>query len=176
MKDFSKLPDIEEEYDELEELTDIFDDLPTDKPTKDQLYKMYGIFLNDIVNNPIFIDGVKLSFNRNKSKHPICKGKMQAFEHIITRKNKYKGKRDFDRERANKIHWIRPIINNSTDPRIKFFTRINDEGFNQLYYWYEEKGFMIIIREINPDLLLITSFSVDELNRTKYKEWYNESR
>lgn len=90
------------------------------------------------------IDDIKLTYNRNKSRHPICKGKMQAFEHIITRENKYKTKRDYDPGRANKIYWIRPIIYNRSDPRIKYFERLNDKGYNQQYYWYEEKGFIVL--------------------------------
>ncbi len=159
---------------ELDDLEEMFDDLGFDRPTADQLYQMYSVFLNDIVNYPIVIDGKTLKYNRNRSKHPICKGKAQAFEHIITRKSKYSGKRDFDRERANKIHWIRPIILNVEDARIKYFERINDKGKNQLFFWYEEKSFIVIVREIQPDILLITSFSVDVTERGMYKKWYNE--
>jgi hypothetical protein len=165
--------DIVDSDDILGTLEDLFDDLSIEKPTGEQLYRMYGIFLNDIVNNPIMIGGIELSYNKNISRHPVCRGKMQAFEHLITRESKYKGKREFDRERANKIHWIRPIIENVSDARIKYFERVNDGGYNQRYYWYDSKGFMVIIRELNPDLFLITSFSVDSLERPMYRTWYN---
>ncbi|MBN2893631.1 MAG: hypothetical protein JXL97_17300 [Bacteroidales bacterium] len=160
----------------LDELEDLFDDLSADGPTKDEMYKMYGVFLNDIVNNPIIINGIKLKYNKTKSKHPVCKGKMVVFEHIITRESKYNGKRHFDKDRANKIHWIRPIIENKNDARIKYFERINDKGYNQQFYWYEEKGFIVIIRELDPDLFLITSFSIDKNNKQEYKNYYNEYR
>ena len=160
----------------LDDLDDLFDDLDFDEPTPDQLYRMYGIFLNDIVNNPIVLNGKLLKYNRKKSKHPVCRGKAQAFEHIITRESKISGKRDFDRERANKIHWIRPILLNVNDIRIKYFERINDKGKKQQYYWYQEKSFIIIIREIQADILLITSFSVDTLERYKFQKWYDEYR
>lgn len=164
------------EDDALDALEDLFDDLEIDGPTPNQLYQLYGVFLNDIVNNPIEIDGVELSFNKNRSKHPVCRGKLQAFEHVITRESKLKGKRDFDRERANKIHWIRPIIENVTDARIKYFERIHDTGYNQRFYWYEEKGFIVIIRELKPDYFLVTAFSVDTYERPKYKRYYEEYR
>ena len=85
----------------LDDLEDLFDDLDFDEPTPDQLYRMYGIFLNDIVNNPIVLNGKLLKYNRKKSKHPVCRGKAQAFEHIITRESKISGKRDFDREKKS---------------------------------------------------------------------------
>ena len=161
---------------ELDDLEDLFDDLGIDGPTPDQLYKMYGIFLNDIVRNPIvLLNGKTLKYNSNKSKHPICKGKAQAFEHIVTRKSKISGKRNFDRERANKIHWIRPILLNTQDMRIKYFERVNNKGKNH-FYWYQEKSFIVITREIQPEILLITSYSVDKQERNKFRQWYNGYR
>ncbi|GAB3338517.1 hypothetical protein GCM10027429_23800 [Marivirga atlantica] len=161
---------------ELDDLEDLFDDLGFDEPTPDQLYQMYGIFLNDIARNPIVLNGKTLKYNSNRSKHPVCRGKAQAFEHIITRESKISGKRNFDRDRANKVHWIRPVLLNASDVRIKYFEKINDKGENQHFYWYQEKSFIIIIREIQPDILLITSFSVDNLERYKFKKWYDEYR
>lgn len=173
MIDFDNLEDIDDEKDVLD-LNNLFDDLSIDGPNKAQLFKMYGIFLRDIVTNSIIIKGNSLQCNQNISKHPICRGKMKGFEHIITRESKHKGKRDFDRERANKIHWIRPIIENVTDIRIKYFERINDKGYNQQFYWYQQKGFIVIVREINPYLMLITSFAVDISENGKFKNWYEE--
>lgn len=176
MIDIDNLKDIDDEDDVLESLDNLFDVLDIDKPSDDQMFEMYGVFLNDIVRNPIIIKGVKLSYNRNRSVHPICRGKMKAFEHLITRESKLKGKRDFDRERANKIHWIKPVIEHFEDSRIKYFEKVNDKGFNQLFYWYQDKNFIVIIREINPDLMLITAFSVDTMENVKYQEMYDEYR
>jgi hypothetical protein len=167
------ISDIDDQTDPLGDLDNLFDDLPGSGPTTDQLYKMYGIFLNDIKNNQIIIKGVPLCFNRNISKHPVCRGKLKAFEHLITRGNDYTGKRDFDPERANRIHWIRPIIENVSDARIKYFECAADNGNNQQYYWYEEKHFIVIIREINPELMLITSFYIDKNEDLKFRRIYN---
>ena len=160
----------------LNDLEDLFDDLDPDGPSDEQLFEMYGHYLNDIVKNPIVINGKNLCFNKNASRHPICRGKHLCFEHIITRESKYSGKRNFDAERANRIHWIRPIIENVTDARIKYFEALNSDGQNQQFYWYEEKNFIIIVREINPDLLLITAFSVDKVERFNYKKKYESYR
>lgn len=162
----------EEENDELGALADFIEDLPYDHPSPDHIFKLYGIFLRDLSKNPLVVKGIVVTYNRSRSRHPICKGKAQAFEHIITREDKVTGKRYFDRERANKIHWIRPIICNADDSRIKYFERINDKGQNQLFYWYEAKSFVVILREVNPDLMLITSFSVDEGKKRELREWY----
>ncbi len=158
---------------ELDDLEDLFEDLSIDGPSANQLYQMYGIFLEDFHKFPITINGVKLKYNSNRSNHPICKGKAQAFEHIITRESKYSGLRNFDPFRANKIHWIKPIINYVNDRRIKYFEEINSSSQNQLFYWYEEKNFVVIIREIKPDYLLITSFCVDKEERFSLKKKFD---
>lgn len=166
----------EDEPDELDSLHDLFDDLYSDGPTSDQLYKMYGIFLNDIIKNPLTLNGRQLICNTNRSRHPICRGKAQTFEHIITRENKIAGRRNFDPDRANKIHWIRPVLVNAHDVRIRYFERIHHDGRNQHFYWFEAKHFIIILREINADAMLITSYCVDSTEIRKFRNWYNEYR
>lgn len=168
--------DFNEEDDPLDSLEDLFDDLSIDEPTGDQLYQMYGVFLRDFVNNPIHIEGIQVKVNINKSKNPLCKGKMQTFEHIITRENKHKGKRDFDHQRANKLHWIKTIIIHVNDVRIKYFNQISDKNLKQHFYWFEEKGFIVIVRELGKDFLLLTAFCVDEINKSQYKKYYNTYR
>jgi len=160
----------------LDELDDLFDlaKLGIDAPTNDQLYQMYGIFLNDFVTNKMTIQGKQLMVNMGKSNHLLFKRKSETFVHLVTRENKYTGKRVFDRERANRIHWIRPILENVSDNRILFFEKVNDKGINQLYYWYKERDFIIIIREIKPALLLITSFCVDVTKKNMYTSWYRQ--
>lgn len=156
----------------LDDLDDLYVDLSVDSPTEEQLDHLYSIFLNDFVTNPIFIHGVKLKFNNNKSKHPICRGKFQAFEHLITRESKYSNKRNFDPLRANKIHWIKPIIQNHLDPRVKYFEEYNHNNQKQLFFWFQEKNFIVIVREIKPDFLLITAYSVDSYEKNNFNQKY----
>lgn len=164
---------------DLDELEDLFDDLSIDGPTSEQLYQLYGIFLEDFKRKPIFINGFQLRYNGKPSRHPICRGKALTFEHIITRESKYSGRRNFDNERANKIHWIKPIIENVDDFRIKYFEEINHDGENQLFFWYESRDFVVIVREIQPDYILITAYSVDKNERGRLKnkyEFYRRSK
>src|SRR5699024_5270772 len=92
----------------LEELEVLFEDLEIDEPTVDQKRQLYQIYQEEVCK--ISFKGDRIIVNNKPSRHPICRGKHQTFEHIITRKSQYTGKRDFDRERANRIHWIKPII------------------------------------------------------------------
>lgn len=53
----------------------------------------------------------------------------EKFVHVITRtikggRYKTSGKiREFREERANRVHWIRPILENKEDKRITYFLR-----------------------------------------------------
>jgi hypothetical protein len=158
----------------LDELDDLFDDLDIQEPTAKQSYQMYGIFLNDFVRNPFCVNGKRLKINENKSNHYLFRGKIETFVHVVTRKSKYSGKRNFDKDRANKIHWIRPILENSSDKRIFYFEKINDEGKNQFYYWFKEKNFIVILRQVEPSVLLVTAFCVDVSEIGNFGKWYAE--
>src|SRR5699024_3097057 len=109
--------------------------------------------------------GEKIIVNPNQSRHPLCRGKEQTFEHIITRKSTYSGKRNFDRERANRIHWIKPIIENCNDIRIKYFEAYNDKEQLQYFFFYQEKDFIVIIRQLPTGNMLITAYCVDEYRK-----------
>jgi hypothetical protein len=160
----------------LDELDDLFDieDLSIDAPTSEQLFKMYGIFLNDFVNNKMTVFGKTLTVNQSKSTHRDFKNKAETFVHVITRESKYSQKRQYDRNRANRIHWIRPILENANDPRIKCFQRLNEDNENQHYFYYEDEAYIVILREVNPDLIVVTAFCVDPLEKYMYSSWYRE--
>jgi hypothetical protein len=160
-----------EEEHELDLLEDTFEDLPIHVPTTEHLDELHKLFIEDFENNPIFINEVRVKYNKKKSIHPLFKGKSIGFEHVCTRESSYSNKRNFDRERANKIHWIKPCIEHVKNYRVTYFERLHHNGKNQRYYWFRDRGFVVIIREIQVDLQLITAFCVDELKATQFKRW-----
>ncbi|MGI8892894.1 MAG: hypothetical protein ACR2GN_05480, partial [Bacteroidia bacterium] len=97
--------------------------------------------------------------------------------HLITRKSgSYK--RVFDKHRANKIHWVKCILENRKEPEIIFFQYPDDDGDLRDYYWYKEADFLVIMQQITPDYLIITSFCIDDERNRKFYEkrlkWYVE--
>ncbi len=163
-----------EEEHELDLLEDLFEELSIDGPTRDQMYQLYGVFLKDIVKSPIVIDGIEVLHDKSNSKHYLFKNKPKGFEHLCTRESKYSGNRQFDPERANKIHWIKKVIVHANNNRIKYFERLHSNGQNQFFYWFMDKDYVVIIRVITPHLQLITAFRVDELNKRRYYNWYQK--
>ena len=149
----------------LGDLSDL-DDTMTDTPTKEQLYKLYGIYLDNFVRNTLTIDGFNVLVNQNiikdsKKYDKILLKKQETFCHIITREVGNTKRRTIRAERANKIHWIRPILENSDDIRIKYFEGLNGKNDYCRYYWYKERSYIVILKEIRVNVMLVTGYCVD---------------
>lgn len=157
------------------ELEDLFEDLGVDAPTKEQLYRIYGIYLNDFVYSELFFQGKRIIVNTDivRSKREGCfVNKQKSFDHIVTRENKYSGKRQYDRDRANKIHWIKIIIENYMNPLIKVFEKTDKRGDKNILLWCEAKSYVVILREKQPDLFLVTGYCVDAIEQARFKSEY----
>ncbi len=158
----------------LGDLSDL-DDTLTDEPTKEQLFQLYGIYMNDFVKNILNLDGFKVLVNKNQVNNSkvydvkLLK-KQETFCHIITRKDDKTGRRYINAERANKIHWIRPILENCSDPRIKYFERRNPDYEYCKYYWFKEKSYIVILKEIKENVMLVTGFCVDGTEVGKFNK------
>lgn len=168
------MTDYFEEEHELDIVEDLFEYLDLDRPTVDQMYKLYGVFKKDIIDEPIYINGVQVAYDKRKSRHPLFKGKPEGFEHVCTRKSDLSGKRYFDPERANKIHWIKLVVDYKENTRVRYFERVHANGKNQQYYWLHGKDYVVIIREITDTLQLVTAFKVDKIERVRFNNWYKE--
>lgn len=155
----------------LDLLEDLFEDL-TINPTQTEINQLFEIFKKDLIENPLLLSDVRIKYDKKTSKHPQFKGLPVGFEHICTRKSDHSQKRNFDPVRANKIGWIRPIIENYQNNRIKYFEKLHFNGQNQKFFWHEEKDYVVIIRDINTKLILITAFTVDKINKKRYKNDY----
>lgn len=168
------MTDYFEEEHALDIVEDLFEYLDIDTPTAAQMYTLYGVFKKDMIDEPIYINNIQVAYDTKRSRHPLFRGKPTGFEHVCTRESKHSGKRNFDPERANKIHWIKPVVNFKEDPRVRYFERLHTKGKNQQYYWLYEKDYVVIIREITVELQLVTAFKVDEIERRRFQVWYNQ--
>lgn len=152
---------------------------------QDKVKELYAIFYRDFFENTITIDGIPLKVKpylyKNSQKDnlpPDFEQYCEKFVHIITRtikggKQKTAGKiREFREERANRIHWIKPILENKNDKRITCFKYVEDDGTVRDYYWYRGKQYIVIVEYIRPDYALITGFCMDCDHRPYYQNKY----
>lgn len=106
-------------------------------------------------------------------------GLNEKFVHIITREVKENSRkssrkiREFRSERALRIHWIKPILENCNDKRIRRFKCLKYSGREREYFWFV-KGYMVIVEFINPEVALITGFCVDQDNQSYYLRKYQD--
>lgn len=163
---------------ELFELDDLIIGLGID-PSADQLNSLYAEFTRDFVNNPLIINGLQVKVILHNSNVEGYNALPETFVHLITRKGE-KGKRLFDRHRANKIHWVRCILENRNEEDITYFQYPEDDGIIRDYYWYKDENFLVIMEKVAPDYLVITSFYIDNKRNREYFEkkekWYRDNR
>jgi hypothetical protein len=145
---------------ELHELDDLIFGLGID-PSHVQLNELYLEFKRDFIDNVLTIEGLNVKVILKNSNVEGFETYPETFVHLITRKSTG-GKRVFDRHRANKIHWIRCILEKKDEENILCFRYPEDDGTIRDYYWYQEGDFLVIMEKILPDYLIITCFHIDD--------------
>ena len=146
--------------------------------------KLHDQFCESFINNCVYLDGKPLKikpypYKRAKSDNlpDWYNGLNEKFVHIITREVKNGNRknarkiREFRSERALHVHWIKPILENCSDRRIRRFRYIESDGKEREYFWFY-KGYIVIVEYINPDFALITGFCVDQDNHAYYMRKY----
>ena len=151
----------------------------------DKVRTLHDIFERDFFTDGVMIDGERLEVKpykyagSDKDQLPEdYENFYEKFVHIITRTVKAspwkpaQSIREFCPTRANRIHWIRPILENSTDKRITRFQYMENDGTIRDYFWYRGKQYIVIVEHISPGYALITGFCVDAENQPYYQKKY----
>jgi hypothetical protein len=160
---------------ELNALDDLIRDLDYE-PTNDQIDELYEIFEKHFIQDGVIVEGRRLEIYRTQSKLPIVWGLPECFAHVVTREGGV-GRRYFDPTRANKIHWLKPILIHSADDRIHVFNRTHDKtGALQYYFWFKEKEFVVILRNFHKDHFLVTAYCVDSRTEKQFTNWYQTGK
>lgn len=160
---------------DLNSLRPMFDEDDLDiNLNPDQLKKFFNCFEEDFIKTPYELKGKIVKVILKKSRIPDLTEYPETFAHIITRDLKSQRDRFFDCHRANRIHWIKPILENRSSKKILSFKWKDDRGVCRDHYWYFEKDFMVVVGEIGADAVIITSFCVDQEEKAKYHERYRD--
>lgn len=149
------------------------------EPTEDQINLIFRQFKRDFIDDILIVGGLQVKVVLSNSTVKGYEVFAETFVHLITRKSKG-GTRVFDKHRANKIHWIRCILENRAEEEIIYFEYLEGDGTIRDYYWFREGGFIVIMEKISPNYLVITSFNVDDKRNESYFEkrydWYIKNR
>ncbi len=148
-------------------------------PTVEELKKLFEEFKTDFIDCNFQIDGLEVKVVLKNSKLKGFEEYPETFVHLITRKVN-SNKRVFDRNRANKIHWVRCILENRNEEEILFFQYPETSEVMRDYFWYKDGKFLVIMEKITPDYLIITSFHIDSSYNERYFEdrynWYLKNK
>lgn len=153
---------------------------------KEMIELLHSLFCKDFIHGAVHLDGkdvkVKpITYNQaNTDNLPEWfNGLNEKFVHIITREVKSNRRktsrkiREFRSERALRIHWIKPILENCQDRRIRRFKCIEYTGREREYFWFNQ-GYMVIVEFLSADVALITGFCVDQDNQAYFMRKYQE--
>jgi len=128
---------------DLFELDDLIHKLGIN-PTEAQLDLLFAEFKRDFTDSTFTIDGLNVKVILKNSRVEGFERFPETFIHLITRKGK-SNKRTFDRHRANKIHWVKCILENRSEEEIIYFEFPEEDGTTRNYYWFKEECFLVCL-------------------------------
>lgn len=140
----------------------------------DLIAELLEVYHNDFLNKKIEVNGRSLKVNHNPSQLTGYKGLPESFVHIITRELKSQADRFLDQCRANRIHWIKPILLNQKHKDVIYFKVMDNRGICREYFWLIHKAFMVVLKPISKELQIVTAFCVDNDERLKYFEQFKK--
>jgi hypothetical protein len=123
---------------------------------------LYEIFHRDFVQRQAMLGGSVWIDPRSDRKDL---GKEETFWHLITRG---KAERFPDYRRAERLEWVRQLIESPRDPCVKLFyhKESNPKQDIRLYLWAEAHDFVVIIQRLGRTrAFLVTSFYVDQRSK-----------
>jgi len=157
--------------------------------------ELYTHFKNDFLDIDLKIIKGNSFFNIDVKKNETCKCpfygdlKQERFWHIITickdvnKTNRInpcsdpkEKKRRYDKNRAKRIHWIKPTIEQwQSNIEIKHFYQQRGNKTN-LILWNTTKSFLVVIRKLSNsnDKFLVSSYLVHESEVVRYKKQLKE--
>jgi hypothetical protein len=162
----------------LRTLKPFFDDnqlITVFDPENDQIRLFYECYMEDFVRNSVLVNGKNVTVFSQNSKITTFKNFQETFVHLITREVKSINQRFYEGTRANRIHWIKPILEAYPNKKIFYYKWEDEKRILKDHFWLFDKDFMVVLKEYKPNFQIITAFCVDaDMKRTffeRYKEY-----
>lgn len=135
---------------------------------------LYLTFEQDIKSNLLF-NGVPIWYDRNKKSSIYEEG----FWHLITKTDYTSNERVPDYERAKRLNWCKPIVENYTDNNVLYWENEEGKGKIRTYIWLEQLDYIIILEKKNMKkgsvMFLITAYYIEgNSSRSKLRKKYNK--
>jgi hypothetical protein len=142
----------------------------------DQIDIFFNAFTTDFINSTFMLNGKKIKIFNQKPNQKEFNKYTETFYHIITRKTNIYNHRLYDCNRANRIHWIKPILQSHPCEEIKYYKWKDKDGICKEHFWLYSKNFMVVLKNISSDLQIVTAFCVDKDEQITFYERFIDFR
>lgn len=122
---------------------------------------LYGYYQQDFVRGrPIFYGK-----NVQTKRHPLEQSKEATFWHLIS-EGSVEADRLPDLRRCERIRWVRPTIEHTTDEAVKVWEN-QRQGGTRVCIWCEAAEFLVILAKRSTYFILWTAYPVIEEHRKR---------
>jgi hypothetical protein len=119
------------------------------------LTSVYEIFERDFKKSRPTYQGLPVGYDSR-----IEDGKEAVFWHLICRDDFNTQQRELDLRRCERIPWLKPIINHSTDLAISVWKN-KRHGKTRVLIWLEALDYIIVMAEKSKVMILVTAYCTD---------------
>lgn len=134
----------------------------------EQLAVLHKLFVADFIDSKPIINGKTIYIDERMAEPKEYSNYTKTFYHIITRTIKTYRDRFYECERANRIHWIRPILESHPCKDILYYKWRDPKGLCREHFWLVHKKFMVVLADTAPGKQIVTSFCVDDGRKDDY--------
>lgn len=133
---------------------------------EDFIEALYIYFTQDFISTKPKFQNQELMLKR----FPLRNNKEATFYHITTI-GKNEKNRKLDIPRAERLRWIKPLIE-SNDPILKIWEN-NHKNENNILIYYEQENFLIVLRKRKNGIIFWTSFYTSKNYKKDLLKEYN---
>lgn len=120
---------------------------------------LYEVFQRDFIEQRTYLNEIVYI---NPHHQGVMDGKEETFWHIVTRKNDKTKVREFDAARAQRIEWVKRIIDNHIHTEVKCFYYFEEDRKIRFYLWAHNHDFLVILQKLGAtESYIVTSFFID---------------
>jgi hypothetical protein len=124
------------------------------------LNTLYRVFERDFKQHTTKHESFPVDFTRKIL--PDGEGKEEGFWHVVSKYNKTSGDRLIDFDRAKRLPWARPMMENPAISEIKVFDYdhgYKDKGVRR-YIWLEDFDYVLVLKKYKKKYIWITAYYV----------------
>lgn len=124
----------------------------------DFLRETYSVFENDFKSYPRpTFTGLAIFHD----KRVIDSDKEEGFWHLASRIDRKTGQRLPDKERMQRIPWVKAIIENAHDESVTVFDYLEGSRKTRTYLWLRNQDYVVILEKKRNVALLVTAYIID---------------